>query len=162
MSDSMTSKPQTINNFDFIDLLGLSSLEENEKNSLRDEMHEMILTDFFLHELDDVLTADEKKQVEVMFEQDKDFNEIVTFISSKIPNFSIELVKFLADAKKKLVAKQYETRINQLQEDLKDNDNSILQDKISQYHKAKSLLKEERYQEICALFGRRDTSVLDS
>lgn len=145
-----------INKFDLINLMDLNSLKPEEKEALRKEIEELIITQFFADRLNKILPAKDLLQVSGMAERNEPVDKIVDFIISKAPTIGDIMLEYITTSKKDFILHYYEGVLADLKEILntkKENIDSV-RVKYERYLKVKELIETDAYPTALSLLRR--------
>lgn len=136
-----------INKFDFFELIGLQDILFRDKKKIIQEISEIAWEKFLLDEVEKKLGEEDIKTVNDMVQEGRKVEEIVGFISRKMPNFNDSFLDFIERVKIDMINRQFAQMITNLNHDLlsiKDsNKEASVKHKLDRYIEAKELLDKK-------------------
>lgn len=133
-----------INDFNFFELLGLKDISPKDKEKMTQEISDIVWERFFLEEIEKRLSAEDIQTVNGMVEEGKSVEEILDFISKKVPDFKDSFAHFAVSVKVDIMKNQFMQMSSDLNTALlsitDSNKKYSIRHKLDRYIRAKELL----------------------
>ncbi len=137
----------SIDNYDIIDLMGLSELNEDQRVIMLTEMNTLIWDSFLSERLRYLLTSEQIEQVKHRIEEGSGVEDVLKAILEYAPNFNNLLAEFTRTAKIEMITKHHA-------DEIKENDRLM---ELTKEETSKTHLHKQREKHIKALeFIRRE------
>lgn len=139
-----------IDNYNIFDLIGLSDLDADRKNSFLLDLNKILWSEFLFLRLDKILTKEQLIEVEQMVKSETETSEILEYINQKAPNFYGLFLEYSRNLKKEFIRHQIEGISKDLTGMIFDGDDGKekIQAKLDKYKQAKKFLDEEQWEDL--------------
>lgn len=144
-----TQDNKDLNNYDFLTLLGLQNVPQEDKLRISHQLTSLVWEKFLLEKLEKELEHEGINEVNNMIEENENIEEIMAYITKQVPHLKDILEVLLADTKKEIMKEHY-------QKMLEESDKAMFNPSFSEKDQESARERKNRY--LCAkdFFDRED------
>lgn len=140
-----------LDNYNILDLIGLSGITDERKNKLLERINTFIWQEFIVFKFTKLLTPEELKYLEDLAQKQHDTSKMLAYISSKVPNFTQLFEEYKREAKVKIIHHQIDDVLQDIHKTIESQTKEVQQiliAKKAKYQKAKQLAAKENWEEL--------------
>lgn len=126
-----TERKKEIDFYDIFELMGLSKMSDENKNNMLYDMNLIVWNEFLFTRIEKLLTEEQLNMLKKMIDDNKEISEVITFITSIVPNFNNLLSEYTREHKIKFIKQHFSLRIEDLNKSLDLTENKEEIDKIN-------------------------------